>query len=220
MKELEFFFDFQSPYSYLGFQWLKKNKVLLDHLNIEIKYKPVFLAQVIKYYETKGPAEITSKRNYLFKNCLRYAAKNNIEFNIPKTLPFNSLYILRIVEGASQESKLELIDLFFSAGWQKGCEIGEESSIREILLAKKMSVELMEHSTSKEVRVAMKKNYKNAIRKGVFGVPTFIIDDELFWGNDSLSDLEAFLTGADLLDTKKYDYFIKNYFKEIQHSEN
>lgn len=213
-RELEFYFDFQSPYSYLAFNWLKVNKVLLEHLKIEIKYIPIFLGAVIKHYETKGPAEIEPKRNYLFKDCMRLASKRGIPFTPPKILPFNSLYVLRMVEAASQEKKFSLIEAFFSAGWEKGQDIGSEESLFKVLKENSFSTDLLEHCTSVNVRRNMKANFKTAIEKGVFGVPTFIFKNELFWGNDSTDHLVDFIRGEDQLNLKEYQYFLDNYFLE------
>ena len=86
MKDIEFYFDFLSPYSYLAWNWVRQN---LNKYNFS--FYPVPLASLIRNYETKGPAEIEPKRNYLFKHCLRYAELNRIPFHPPHQLPFNSL---------------------------------------------------------------------------------------------------------------------------------
>lgn len=208
---MRFYFDFLSPYSYLAFQWLKKNKVLLEGLEIEVEYIPVMLGKLIHSYETKGPAEIESKRNYLYKDCLRFASTHGIEFNTPKNLPFNSLYSLRLAIAASEEEKFKLIDAIFSAGWGKGEEIGEEEELLNILEQAEIDTSLMEQTTSKEVRRALKVNTSDAIKIGVFGLPTFIYKDELFWGNDSTKYLEEFIAGKDPLNKEKYQEFITNY---------
>ena len=72
MKIIEYYFDFLSPYSYLSWQWIKENKKKLSEKKIEFSFKPVTLSSIIGYYETKGPAQIETKRNYLFKDCLRF----------------------------------------------------------------------------------------------------------------------------------------------------
>jgi len=208
---LRFYFDFLSPYSYLAFQWIKKNKVLLEGLSISVEYIPVMLGKLIHSYETKGPAEIESKRNYLFKDCLRYSNLNGIAFTPPKSLPFNSLYSLRLSIAASGEEKFKLIDEIFAAGWGRGEEIGEEENLLEVLKRSGIDASLMEQTTSKEIRRALKVNTSKAIENGVFGLPCFIFKDELFWGNDSTKYLELFIAGKDPLDINKYNNFITNY---------
>ncbi len=207
---MNFYFDFLSPYSYLAFQWIKKNKVLLDKLDIQVKYIPIMMGKLIHSYDTKGPAEIESKRNFLFKDCLRYAKLSNIPFIPPKSLPFNSLYSLRVAIVA-ESNKFEVIDSIFSAGWGRGLEIGEEDSLRLIFKEAGLDDSLLESTTSKEVRRELKKNTKDAFENGVFGVPTFIYKDELFWGNDSTKYLELALAGKDPLDSEKFNKFINDY---------
>jgi 2-hydroxychromene-2-carboxylate isomerase len=208
---MKFYFDFLSPYSYLAFQWIKKNKVLLEQLDIPITYVPVMMGKLIHSYETKGPAEIESKRNFLFRDCLRYSAVSNIEFTPPKSLPFNSLYALRVALAATGQEQFDVIDAIFSAGWGKGTEIGEEESLRQVLRESGLNEELLEQTTSKEIRKALKQNTSQAFEAGVFGVPTFIYQDELFWGNDSTKYLEMVLAGKDPIDTDKYNNFLNNY---------
>ncbi len=208
---MDFYFDFLSPYSYLAFQWIKKNKTLLKSLNIEIEYHPTILSKLIHSYETKGPAEIKSKRDYLFKDCVRYSNVNNIEFNTPKTLPFNSLYALRLVLACEDSKKFELIDAIFNKGWARGEEIGEEEDLLEVLKEIDLPESLMEETTSKDVRKKLKGVLKSALDKGVFGLPTFIYKDELFWGNDSTKYLELFIANKDPLDKNKYEKFLKDH---------
>ena len=71
MKTIEYYFDFLSPYSYLSWQWVKENKSALFGNGFKFSFKPVVLSSIIGHFETKGPAQIETKRNYLFKDCLR-----------------------------------------------------------------------------------------------------------------------------------------------------
>ena len=113
MKVIEYYFDFLSPYSYLSWQWIKKNKEKLFEKEVEFSFKPVTLSSIIGHFETKGPAQIETKRNYLFKDCLRFSKLKEIPFTTPFELPFNSLYALRssLVENVGK-SQFEIIDLF------------------------------------------------------------------------------------------------------------
>src|SRR4051812_35620264 len=90
MKRLNFYFDFLSPFSYFAWTKIASNKELI------IDYKPVALGPLLNHWSIKGPGEIEPKREFLLKQCLRFAAKNNIDFTTPKTHPFNSLYALRL----------------------------------------------------------------------------------------------------------------------------
>jgi len=208
---IEFYFDFLSPYSYLAWQWLRKNR---EHFCFE--YYPVIMGHVIHHYETKGPAEIKPKREYLSKYCLRYSRLNGVPFTWPEKIPFNSLYALRMALKVSAGSEqFEVIDLIFRSGWGKGMDIGDpDILLRELNKVDLDGERLMECVASKESRLALKNNVKRAQSKAVFGVPSFIVDGELFWGNDSTEHLELHLAGKDPLDQKSFRLFVESFRTE------
>lgn len=202
MKTLIFYFDFLSPFSY--FAWIK-----LQNLNKEKAFnlvlKPVALGPLLNHWEIKGPGEIQPKREFLLKQLLRFSAKTNIPFTTPKTHPFNSLYALRLaltdVCGPQQES---VVDVLWKAGWQSRIDMADPDELQRVLKENNLPAEeLYERSFSKEAKVELKRNIQEAISHGVFGVPSFVIDGELFWGNDSLDDVMNFIEGKDPLDREK-----------------
>ncbi len=208
MKKIDFYFDFLSPYSYVAWTWVRDN----DH-KYDFSYHPVSIASIIAHYETKGPAQIKPKRNYLFKDLLRFTQLNNIPFTTPKNLPFNSLYALRLsLAGVAQVHQKAIIDAIFRAGWEDGRDIGNDDVLKLVLTEKNLKVfelfALMEEKTS---RVELKRNIENALNKDIFGVPTFLVDEEIFWGNDSIKYLELFLNGSDPLDKEKYKDFLNKH---------
>jgi 2-hydroxychromene-2-carboxylate isomerase len=213
MRKLEFYFDFLSPYSYLSWQWVKRKRAELFSKNIELEYTPVALSSIIGHYETKGPAQIEGKRNYLFKDCLRFSKLNNISFRTPKFLPFNSLYALRSsLKENIQELQFDLIDLVFTKGWNEGKDIGNPDLLMEFFLEKGWDAQrILNNVNSREMRKILKDNIKKAIQKNIFGVPSFVIDEELFWGNDSIPHLEKFILGEDTLDIQKFDIFLREH---------
>lgn len=205
MKKTSYFFDFLSPYSFLSWKWFYRQKAqgLADISQFE--FYPVTLANIIHAWETKGPAEIAPKREYLMRDCLRYCLANEIEFN-PPALPFNSLYALRLsLKECSGENQIEVINLFFCAAWEKGLDLGSDEVVRDLLSeAGYPADEWMELVSDRVIRAQLKKNTKMAIEAGVFGLPAFIVREreeeksgELFWGNDSVSHLTQFLKGED-----------------------
>lgn len=211
-KKIEYYFDFLSPYSYLSWTWFREEIQNLKDKGYAIEFIPVSLAQVITSYETKGPAEIETKRNYLFKDCLRKSLKRGIPFVLPRNLPFNSLYVLRMIMAADESQKESLIDLFFRAGWEFGKDIGDSDSLEVILNeAGHPASDLLERVGSKEMRKAIKDNNQRALARGVFGVPSFYVGGELFWGDDSKEFFCDFVNGKDKYNEDEYSYFAKNY---------
>lgn len=205
-KKVQFYFDFLSPYSYVAWTWVRTQ-------SFEFEYIPVSVPSVISHYDTKGPAQIKPKRDYLFKDLLRFTELNNIPFTTPKSLPFNSLYALRLalksVAGAHQK---EVIDTIFCAGWVEGLEIGSDDVLKEILLSKGLPVEeLFSKMEARESRISLKENIESGLKKNLFGVPTFLVDEEIFWGNDSIKYLEMYLAGNDPLNHQKYQLYLSKH---------
>ena len=207
-ESIDYYFDFLSPYSYLSWQWVRTQQS-----NFKFDYYPVILAQVIHHYDTKGPAEIQPMRDYLFKHCLRLSTIQKIPFKTPEKLPFNSLYALRmsLVRGKGI-SQFEVIDAIFQAGWGLGKDIGSPEVLVEILNAKNLPGEfLLEQVSDRDIRKLLKNNITKAHEKSVFGLPCFMVDDELFWGNDSIEHLELYLRGSDPLDRSRYQAFVEKF---------
>lgn len=207
MKELNFYFDFLSPFSF--FAWKR-----IEHLELskkfKIHFKPVALGSLLNHWQIKGPGEITPKREFLLKQCLRYAAKNGIEFTTPKTHPFNSLYALRLaLKSVGGDKQEEVIKTLWNAGWSERIDMGEPEELLTQLKKNNLPAdELYEKSFSREAKQELKNNIQEAISFGVFGVPSFVVDEELFWGNDSIEDLLHFIQGSDYLNREKLELLL------------
>jgi 2-hydroxychromene-2-carboxylate isomerase len=207
--KIQFFFDFLSPFSYVAWTRIRNDETL------DIEFYPVSIPNVVSFYETKGPGQIEPKRNYLMKDLLRFTKLNNIPFTTPPVIPFNSLYALRLaLKSVSGSEQKNIIDNFFRAAWEQGQDIGDSELVTKILNDLKLpSAELMDKISSKEIRIELKKNTEIATSKGVFGVPTFFYNEEMFWGNDSINYLKLSIAGSDPLDQKLYkDFLIKHPF--------
>lgn len=219
MKTFEYFFDILSPYSYLSWHWLRKNRLSLEEYGYQIKIIPVTLATIINHYKTLGPAQIAPKRDYLFRDLIRYARLHGIPFTTPKELPFNSLYGLRLsLAEVSGEHQMKVIDTLFEIGWGEGLDLGNIDVIQAEFKKKGLPVDQMiEKIGTREVREKLKMNVEYALSKGVFGVPSFIVDGELFWGNDSLKYLEMYINDRDPLDKEKYrEILAKHNFSALE----
>jgi len=199
MKTLTFYFDYLSPFSY--FALLQK-----DLIPAKIVFKPIALGPVLNHWQMKGPGEIDPKREFLLRQCMRYASENKVVFSPPKSLPFNSLYALRLsLECVAGENQERVIETLFKAGWQNSIEMSDpDILIQELNKAGLNGNDLYEKSFSKEAKTELKANINEAIAHGVFGVPSFIHEGELFWGNDSIKDLIQSINGRDSLDKKRY----------------
>lgn len=206
MKKIEFYFDFLSPYSYVAWTWVRNQPY-------DFEYIPVSMPGIIAAYDTKGPAQIGPKRNYLFKDLLRFTKLNNVPFTTPAQLPFNSLYALRLaLKSSAGEKQKEIIDAIYRAGWEHGLDIGSDDVLKAVLKEKNLySADLIEKMESKNARIELKQNNEKALQREIFGVPSFVADGEMFWGNDSVKYLEMHLNGMDPLDKEKYQQFLTKF---------
>lgn len=205
MNKFKYYFDFLSPFSYLAWEKLKSSKV-------GFTLHPVALGSLLNHWEIKGPGEITPKREFLLRQCFRMAQERNIIFTTPKTHPFNSLYALRMsLLSACGADQFKVIDTLWRAGWNEGIDMGDpEVLVATLNQAGLKGDAIFEASFSKEARAELKNNIKEAINAGVFGVPSFVVREELFWGEDSIPYLMSFLEGRDLLNREKYEKALAN----------
>lgn len=200
--KIHFYFDFISPYSY--FAWLKLPD-LAKKYNREIEAHPVVFGKLLDKWGQLGPAEIPPKQSWLNQYCLRYAALNGFEYNPPKEHPFNPLAALRMsLKEVSSIDQLRVIDALFKGGWSQGADLGDLSVLISLLTEQSINGEILSLKVSEsDIKNLLINETNNAIEKGVFGVPTIIIDDNLFWGNDQMNHIELLLDGKDPLDKAK-----------------
>jgi 2-hydroxychromene-2-carboxylate isomerase len=188
MKRLAFFFDFISPYAYLA--WTQIH-ALAERNSAKVEPVPTLFAALLNAHGTKGPAEIPAKRAYLFKDIHRKAHALGVPIDAPATHPFNPLAALRMAAIAPTR---ELIDGLYRATWVEGKRVDQPKVVAEIA-AHYLDAETIARGQSDEAKALVRANTERALAAGVFGVPTIVVDGELFWGVDSLPHLDAFLRG-------------------------
>lgn len=183
MKNAIWYFDFVSPFAYICLHRLKE---LPSDLSIE--YRPVLFAGLLNHWGQKGPAEMPSKRRYTYRWSHWWAQSLGIPLRYPAAHPFNPLHHLRLAIACG--SKPEAIRKIFDAVWSSGAEASDPGRFASLLKDLGISKEALE---SAEVKNSLRKNTDDAAQRGVFGVPTFEVDGELFWGADSIEFLKDFL---------------------------
>ncbi len=197
MKTIRVHFDFLSPYAYLA--WTQIH-ALAERCGAEVEPVPVLLAGLLNHHGQKGPAEIPAKALYVYKDTLRRSLLLGVPFALPPTHPFNPLVALRAATIAPPERKRALIDALFAATWGDASVRGLEH-VESIAHAARTALldadELLARASSQEAKDALRGATDEAIAAGVFGVPTFRVGDEIFWGLDSLDLLERHLRGED-----------------------
>jgi 2-hydroxychromene-2-carboxylate isomerase len=200
---LDFYFDFLSPYAFLA--W-KRLSVLSARDGLELGLHPILFAGLLKRWGQLGPAEIPPKREFAFRDVFRFAARHGIPMTLPATHPFNPVTALRaalpLVAGDRQA---EVVDALFSLAWQQGGDLGSAEAVRGALDALGLDgAALLANASSVEAKETLRAATLAAAERGVFGVPSYLADGELFWGNDRLDDALAKLRGEDPLDTAAF----------------
>ncbi|HEV2321337.1 MAG TPA: 2-hydroxychromene-2-carboxylate isomerase, partial [Gammaproteobacteria bacterium] len=158
----------------------------------------VLFAGFLKHWEHKGPAEIPAKRIYMYRQLTWLAEQRGIPFKIPPAHPFNPLRALRLLIAAG--STREHVEAAFDMIWKEGRDVTSPESLAE--LGRRLGMEDVPAALADEaVKARLKANTDAAIARGVFGVPTFLMGDTLFWGQDSLEMMLDYLKDPKLFDT-------------------
>jgi 2-hydroxychromene-2-carboxylate isomerase len=191
MKTADWYFDFISPYAYLQATRLR---TLSDQ--VEIRAKPVLFAGLLNHHGQLGPAEIEPKRQFIFRQALWLAKREGIVMKLPSEHPFNPLPPLRLA--LAMNCEVDAIQTIFNFIWREGRNIGDASEWKSLTEAIGLS-DADEKLAEPAIKNALRSNTDEAITRGVFGVPTLIVDDELFWGHDATDFLLDYLHQPDTL---------------------
>src|SRR5882672_7686082 len=180
MRNATWYFDFVSPFAYIGLHRLKELPA-----DLAIDYRPVLFAGLLNHWGQKGPAELPTKRRYTYRWSHWWAHSLGLPLKYPVAHPFNPLHHLRLAIACG--SKPEAIRTIFDEVWTTGADVSDPA--RFAALSAKFGIS----EAGQEAKDILRKNTDEAIARGVFGVPTFDVDGELFWGADSIEFLKDFL---------------------------
>ncbi|AYF45251.1 MULTISPECIES: DsbA family protein [Halobacteriovorax] len=209
MKKLNFYFDFTSPYSYLSMMKID-NGQLDDRYDIE--FMPVMVGRLFALNELSAPAQVKNKALYLFKEALRSADRQGVELTSPRTLPFNSLPYLRMALGLKEDKvkQREFIVKTFQYGWRDGLDYEDYDGFKAYITKDcLLEAEYEELENSKELKKELKKLINSAYERKIFGVPTFEVNDDFYWGDHNFESLAK----KEFLDYNQHKEFLK--FKEF-----
>ena len=180
-KIIDFCFDFISPYSYLAHQKIKLIK------NINFNYKPILVGGLHNLQEITAPAFIKAKLKYMISDCNLIAKKGKFDFFWNSKFPVNSLNIMRGYLFVKNEVKDSYLNVMFDAYWKDNLDTSNEEILKTLLEKCKINPnDFFDSIKDPKIKDELKYVTQEAHDKEIFGAPTFVINNKIFWGQDRL----------------------------------
>ena len=183
-SHIDFYFDIISPYSYIAHKKIQKIK---EHQKVIFNYKPILLGGLHNLAGINAPAFNKYKMKNMQSDCELVSKKNDISFKWNLKFPINSLSIMRGYLSINDDQKEDYLNIFFDAYWKDNLDLSAEKEFSKLLevlnLEKEIFFEKIKHPSIKD---DLKKSTSDAFKKEVFGAPTFIVNNKIFWGQDRL----------------------------------
>lgn len=200
-KTLEFIFDFVSPNAYLVWWPLKD---LAQRTGAQIKITPAYLGGIMSMTNNQPPltrdADVKGKNAYTMLEIQRFIAKHGLDkFKLNPHFPFQTLMLQRmLVAESDMDKRRALMDLLLPPLWEDGLDPMDPKALHGVFNAAGFDAKpLMARAQAKDVKDALKENTENAVSRGVFGIPTFFIGEEMFFGKERLDQMEELLQSLD-----------------------
>jgi 2-hydroxychromene-2-carboxylate isomerase len=198
-KTVDFYFDYLSPFAYLA---SLEAPELCASRGARLRFRPVLFAAMLDHFGQRGPAEIPPKALHALHATLRYARSRGIPLRSPRFHPFKPLLALRATLAAdTDEDRARVVRALFAHGWATGGDLGDAAEITAALSAEGLDARaLVERAGADAIKQLLKTETDLAIARGVFGIPTLFVDDQLYWGLDQLEYVALHLEGKDPLE--------------------
>ncbi|MRG97142.1 2-hydroxychromene-2-carboxylate isomerase [Polyangium spumosum] len=194
MRVVRFYFDVISPYVWLAWTQVP---AIEARTGARFELEPVLFAGLLGAHGNKGPAEIAPKRVHMLHDVARWAMTLKRPYAGPPAHPFNPLKAQRMcaaLEDAGERRRLA--GALIVGTWEKGLDLMDDAVLRAIADDAGLDgAALLAATTEPAVKERLRANTERALAEGVFGVPSFLVDAELFWGSDRLVFVEAYLEG-------------------------
>ena len=200
MKKIDFYFDFASPNAYFGFNVLKK---FPEKYDCEINYIPVLLGGIFKATNNKPPMEqffgVLNKNEYQSLEIERFVNRHGLKkFKMNPHFPVISLQIVRGAIAAEMDGYLEdYIEKVLVHMWEEPKKMDDPEVIKAAFEESGFDSEkLLGQMQDPDVKAKLISNTEEAVKRGLFGIPTFFIDDEMYFGKDTIWMIEEILTAS------------------------
>ena len=203
IKPFDFYFDFVSPYSFLAH---KEIKLIERRKTVKVIYKPILLGGLHNLHGIKAPAFIPSKAKFMIRDCKMVAEKKKIKFKFNSYFPIKTVNLMRGVFIAKEDGfesyysdslKISLamkndfesyyIDKIFESVWRDGLNMNDQNIIDKIFKNTNINPKtFFLRASGQSIKNTLRKKTDEAFEKGVFGAPTFLVNNKIFWGQDRL----------------------------------
>jgi len=183
-KSIDFYFDFISPYTYLAHKQIIN---IQKTEKIKFIYKPILLGGLHNLRKITAPAFIEGKKKYMINDCKMIAKKFKIEFKFNEKFQIKSINLMRGILTIDENIKKKYIEFFFDAYWSLNLDLTNKEIVKKIL--DKLNIDsdiFFQKINEQKIKDKLKKLTQEAFDKEVFGAPTFILNNKLFWGQDRL----------------------------------
>ena len=183
-NSINFYFDFISPYSYLAHKQIEK---IQKKKEINFNYKPVLLGGLHKLQGITAPAFIKPKLKHMISDCELIAKKDKSSFIWNSKFPVNSLNIMRGYLFINNEIKDLYLNVMFDAYWKDNLDTSNEETLKTLLKRCKINLDIFQNGIKDtKIKDELKTLTQEAHNKEIFGAPTFIVNNKIFWGQDRL----------------------------------
>ena len=188
---IEFFLDVGSPTTYLAWTQMPG---LAQRTGSTITYRPMLLGGVFKATGNASPVEVAAKGANMMRDIERYAEFYRVPYRLSPYFPINTLALMRGAASCAPGAELErYLGAIFSALWEQQRNLGDPAVLREVLTAAGFDAEdIFARVQTPEVKQALVNTTEEAVRRGVFGAPTFFVGNEMFFGQDRLPMVEQY----------------------------
>ena len=181
---IDFYFDIISPYSYIAHKKIKK---ITENKKITFNYKPILLGGLHNLAGISAPAFNKYKMKNMQSDCELISKKNDISFKWNLKFPINSLSIMRGYLQVNEDQKKDYLDTFFDAYWKDNLDLSSENELYKLLNFLNIDTEIFfKEIKHQSIKDKLKELTSDAFKKEVFGAPTFIVNNKIFWGQDRL----------------------------------
>ena len=181
---IDFYFDVISPYSYIAHKKIQK---IIDNQKIIFNYKPIFLGGLHNLAGISAPAFNKYKMKNMKNDCELVSKKNDISFTWNLKFPINSLSIMRGYLSVNNNQKEEYLNIFFNAYWKDNLDLSSEKEFSKLLETLRIDDKVFfEKIKQQSIKDDLKKLTSDAFNREIFGAPTFVVNNKIFWGQDRL----------------------------------